>query len=293
MEVAYVHIESPVPAHGSRRARALRKVPGLNPHLLEGRGSYQCAGLWNLLYPAHFPTDACCRLLETEIKEAGLSACFLDRIETWLDKDTGTTVLVSHTHCRHSEQGGCQEAHETEQMFLSRRGLWYSVSSGSWHPGDLRLLVIARMDVLDRTRLPYDQDYPAPPDLIVNGKSLNCLIRKQWKRLHQETRALDGMALGSLTRDATRAGQSGDYDEAIELYLNAAKGLRVAGQHAGAQALLNHVNNIISGHGITACRDWDRRYFDNDDDRTYIVRQRQTYPTSSTGYLYRHAGAAA
>ena len=156
------------------RPQFLAEFRELNPFLAPQEGSNRCGNLWNLLTPRHRRDEECCVPWEwlTDV-----ASCFVDNPEPWKHTVSGLSVLVTHSYCGHRETAGeyldyrrrpertnkydhhC--GHQKGHKFLRDRGLWYKVSSGSWYPGNTRLLVIAREDLLDEIKMPFDRGWSA------------------------------------------------------------------------------------------------------------------------------------
>ena len=248
---------------GDEEWERLERFRDLNPHLQEEEGAYRCSELWNLVHSTHY-SSPCCGLVSNEHDEAELSECFLDRVETRMDRATGLTVLVSHPHCPHQGQGDCEETHEVDRAFLARRGLWYKVSSESWYPGDTRLLVIARMDVLGRTELPHSEDGPESLCSVPHPDHID------WESIYHEAQAEDAESMRLALDYATRRDRDGDHKRAVELFLEAIKDYRSAGMHHEAQLLLLDTKMLMLRRQVDPDPEWDYRYFATEQDRAAI-----------------------
>ena len=230
---------------------------------------------YSLSHP--FDDGLCCVLVQDEPEP---STCLLDCVETRMDRATGLTVLVSHPRCAHTGQGDCREAHEADQDFLERRGLWYQVSSGSWHPGRTSLLVVARVDVLDRTELPSG-DGSNPP------YSTPYPVYVEWETIYRTAQAEDAEFMRETLDDAVCFDREGSHKSAVEGFLECVKLYRSAGLHHEAQLLLLDTKMLMFRRQVDPDPEWDYRYFATEQDRAAIFateRELASVLTTKAGF---------
>ena len=244
------HAQSP-----AGRPDFLAQFQRMNPDLMEGRGTNRCESLWDLLTSRHREDDKCC----FRAREApDLHSCFRDHSELWRDKVTGLPVVVAHPYCPHRRS---DDHHGPHREYLAERGLSYLVSTGSWYSDRTRLVVIARVDVLDRIELPEDEN------------ASDVLYRPYFDHVDWEMRealklAEEGVVRNRLARLAPEAEEEGDLLTALRFYCDTAYVDRTGGFHKLAREQLDHAKRVLTAHpGL------DRYFlgFKNDKDRDYVL----------------------
>ena len=225
--------DSIVSGHTPGRSRYLDEFRELNPYLAEGNGRRMCRSFWDLLTTRHRQSSDCC---DHDGSGLDLDSCFLAHPEHWKDTDTGLRVVVAHSLCGHGD-----EDHGPVRDFFASRGLGYLVSTGSWHSEKTRLVVIARVDVLEGIRFPPEEDslvepvHPGPVDV-------------DWEMREVVRLAEEGLVRDRSARLAEEQEGDGNYQGALGIYCRVAYADRTGGFHRLAREQLERAKRVLARH---------------------------------------------
>ena len=240
--------------HTPGRSKFLDEFRQLNPYLAEGRGRRICRSFWDLLTSSHRESAGCC---DHDGSGLDLESCFLDHLEKWRDSHTGLPVMVAHPRCGHGEEDGDREPFRD---YFASRGLGYLVSTGSWHGENSRLVVIARVDVLEGIRLPSDGDSLVEP--VDLGP-----VDVDWEMREVVRLAEEGLIRDRSARLAQENEDEGDYLEALMLYCRVAYADRTGGFHRLAREQLERAKGLLAARPDL---DTNSLLFRNSRDREFV-----------------------
>lgn len=274
------------------RPEFLAEFRELNPFLAPQEGSNRCGNLWNLLTPRHRFDEECCRVAE---EDTDADICFTDHSEPWKHTVTGLSVLIAHPYCGHREDieeylenrrhpkqtneyyRHCR--HRKGHKFLRSRGLWYTASGGSWYFHRTTLIIIARNDLLDEIKVPFDDgknvcDQPNTiwPS-IAFGRDGDERDREEdcidWEMRMVEKLAAEDLARSREVQKARQKEIEGDDLNAFRFYLDSALVDRSGGFDELAHRELSEARCILSENPSFALEDF--LYFHNEQDRDYVL----------------------
>ena len=237
------------------RLRRLDQFKELNPDLLQGQGSDRCLNLWDLLTPRHREDADCCLRVQTGLD---LSSCFLGGSERWKDSSSSLPVVVAHPLCGHTEDDVSH--HELFGDFFTARGLDYLVSRSSWHGDSHSLAVIARPDVIDGIKMPYEDMSPVYATWPV----------PDWEMQEALKLAEEDVLRNRRARQARNEEDGGDLAMALRLYCDTAYADRTGGFHHLAREQLGHARRLVGdNYGL----DLNHLLFKNNRDRDFVCGQ--------------------
>ena len=159
---------------------------------------------------------------------------------------------MAHPICGHGEE---DTGHGPFRDFLASRGLGCLVSTGSWHSENARLVLIARVDVLESILLPRDDDSPVEP--VRPGPA-----DVDWEMREVVRLAEEGLIRDRNARLAERQEDDGNYQDALEIYCRVAYADRTGGFHRLAREQLERAKKLLArrpGLDTTSLRFRNRR----------------------------------
>ena len=173
---------------------------------------------------------------------------------------TGMPVLVAHPYCSHTEDKHRGDRHGTALRFLEKRGLWYKVSDASWYSCSSSLVVIARVDVLEDLRLPWegpeDTKFQAVPP------------RPDRQKITALRLAGDKVVRDEGLQKIQRKRDQGDWLHVLRFHCDTAVVDRSGGFHDLAREQLDEAKRVLREHPDLS-RDYLR--FWSAEDRDYVL----------------------
>lgn len=229
-----------------------------NPHLTEDHSYRRCVRFHHLLSLKHRTMPDCC--YQNVLRGQSVPLANLDEFEQWRDGPTGLPVALAHVPVEMTDYRPAP--HDLEM--LREIALWYILSDGSWRHDGGRLLMVARLDVLERSHLPlssYLADVPAlvsdqmaPPDLDVDIIEAAKVAAERIQR-------------NRIVEQAKRSTENGDYQLALYQHCMVAYGDRSGNFHRQAKVQIEMAGALVAAHpelDLSACR------FSNEQDRQLV-----------------------